>query len=105
MLPDSTRNYMSKFLDDAWMVEKGLEPASILTSARRAATIDSARGGGGGASGRSGGGKPTTAAGSGGGGNKLTAKERMTQLKELLDAGLVSQTEYDGKRAEILANI
>ena len=26
-------HYMSKFLDDAWMVEKGLEPASILTKA------------------------------------------------------------------------
>ena len=31
LLPDSTRNYMTKFLDDEWMVDMGLEPASILT--------------------------------------------------------------------------
>ena len=31
LLPDSTRNYMSKFVDDEWMVDMGLEPASILT--------------------------------------------------------------------------
>jgi cystathionine beta-synthase len=31
VLPDSTRNYMSKFLDDEWMVANGLEPPSLLT--------------------------------------------------------------------------
>lgn len=31
VLPDSTRNYMSKFLDDEWMVAQGLEPPSLLT--------------------------------------------------------------------------
>ena len=31
ILPDSTRNYMSKFVADEWMVKMGLEPASLLT--------------------------------------------------------------------------
>jgi len=31
ILPDGSRNYMSKFIDDDWMVEQGLEPASLLT--------------------------------------------------------------------------
>ena len=26
LLPDSTRNYMTKFLSDAWMMDKGIEP-------------------------------------------------------------------------------
>jgi len=33
ILPDSTRNYMSKFLDDEYMVAHQLEPRSLLTSA------------------------------------------------------------------------
>jgi len=36
LLPDSTRNYMSKFLSDEWMVEKGFEPASLLTRSSEA---------------------------------------------------------------------
>jgi len=31
VLPDSTRNYMSKFLSDEWMVEHGFAPPAILT--------------------------------------------------------------------------
>jgi len=31
LLPDASRNYMSKFIDDNWMVEQGMEPASLLT--------------------------------------------------------------------------
>jgi len=31
ILPDSTRNYMTKFLDDEWMVEKEIEPESYLS--------------------------------------------------------------------------
>jgi len=30
VLPDATRNYMTKFLEDEWMVSSGFEPASIL---------------------------------------------------------------------------
>ena len=31
LLPDASRNYMSKFIDDNWMVEQGMEPASLLS--------------------------------------------------------------------------
>jgi len=34
-----------------------------------------------------------------------SAKERMVELKELLDAGLINQGEFEGKRAQILASI
>ena len=87
-------------------------PTSVLTSARRAAAVSSARGGGGdskrgaaGVGGARGGATATGGGRPGAGGAKLTAKERMTQLKELLDSGLVSQDEFEAKRAEILANI
>lgn len=36
ILPDSTRNYMSKFLSDEWMVAKGFESASLLSNADEA---------------------------------------------------------------------
>jgi len=42
LLPDSTRNYMSKFLEDEWMVAQGFERPSILTKSAR---LGSARGG------------------------------------------------------------
>jgi hypothetical protein len=38
-------------------------------------------------------------------GGKLSIKDRLTSLSELLDAGLVTQREYDAKRAEILNDI
>jgi len=31
VLPDGTRNYMSKFLSDEWMVDKGFEPRTLLS--------------------------------------------------------------------------
>ena len=31
VLPDSSRNYMSKFLDDEWLVAHNIEPPSLLT--------------------------------------------------------------------------
>ena len=45
---------------------------------------------------------------SGGGGfvrTKLTARERMEQLAELLGAGMVTQNEFEAKRLEILASV
>ena len=61
-----------------------------------------ASGGGGGG----GGGRPKGAGGKGGGfGSRLTARERMEQLAELLDAGFVSQAEFDVKRKGILTSI
>jgi hypothetical protein len=38
-------------------------------------------------------------------GGKKTARERMTELKELLDDGMVNQEEYDAKRLAILDSI
>lgn len=35
----------------------------------------------------------------------LTAKERMANLKELLDDGLVSADEYEARRQEIIASL
>ena len=76
--------------DDAGRVEEeiltAVPSASLLTSARKAAGGDGSRRGS-------------------GFGAKLTAKERMTQLKELLEAGMVTQDEFDAKRADILADI
>jgi hypothetical protein len=39
------------------------------------------------------------------GGSSLTAEERLKQLDELKDKGLISSEEYDIKRQEILSDI
>ena len=48
---------------------------------------------------------PPTAALAAAGTGAKSAKERMQELKELLDACLISQDEFDGKRQEILDSL
>jgi hypothetical protein len=48
---------------------------------------------------------PAATSSAGAGGGKSSAKERMVELNELLEAGLVSQGEFDAKRSEILASL
>ena len=50
-------------------------------------------------------GTSSSSRGGGSGGGKLSAKERLLELNELLNAGLVSQDEYDVKRRDILSGV
>ena len=50
-------------------------------------------------------GTSSSSRGGGSSGGKLSAKERLLELNELLNAGLVSQDEYDVKRRDILSGV
>jgi len=90
---------------------KRMSSGSLLGTSKPAAGNASARGNG--AGGGAGGGMAVHVAGSsgvrdGGGGGKSAAKsvkERLGELKDLLEAELISQDEFDAKRAEIIQSL